>query len=89
MSYHKKLEIMEKNFLRDVAKICHVEAGEIENLSQRELVKSFILPRAVHESGQDVRGWRIGSDFMQFMAGKKSRAGGTGTIQNGNMLGFS
>ena len=57
-----------EKFLNDVAKLCRVSVNEIASASQRELVDNFILPKAVEETGQDTRGWRIGDGFMQFMS---------------------
>lgn len=59
---------MNQTYLKNVAEICHVEMDKIAHVSQRELVLDFILPRAVEESGQDTRGWRLSPEFMQFMA---------------------
>ena len=61
---------MKENFLHDVAQLCRVSESDIAfaTATQQELVKNFILPRAVNETGQDIRGWRISSEFMQFMA---------------------
>jgi len=56
------------NYLESVAIICGVNSEEITGLSQRRLVEDLILPRALKESGQDTRGWRISPQFMQFMA---------------------
>ena len=37
-------------------------------MSASEIVNKVVLPRIVRPTGQDIRGWRIGDDFMNLMA---------------------
>ena len=37
-------------------------------MSQNEVVNKVILPIIVQPTGQDIRGWRIGDDYMSLMA---------------------
>ena len=66
--FNFKINEMEKNFIQSVAELCRVEVDAIEHLSQERLVQDYILPKAVMETSQYIRGWRIHSDFMAFMA---------------------
>ncbi|MBQ7285119.1 MAG: hypothetical protein IJW72_02575 [Alphaproteobacteria bacterium] len=40
----------------------------VNGMSAAEIVNTVVLPRIVYPTGQDIRGWRIGDDFMNLMA---------------------
>ena len=42
--------------------------NELVGMSQNEVVNKVILPIIVQPTGQDIRGWRIGDDYMSLMA---------------------
>ena len=42
--------------------------NELVGMSQSEVVNKVILPIIVQPTGQDIRGWRIGDDYMSLMA---------------------
>ena len=56
-----------ENYFNDVARLCDVSVDDINNLSQGQIVREFILPKAVRRTGSE-RGSHISDDFMLFMA---------------------
>lgn len=59
---------MNTNFVKRVAKLSGMTQNEIEAMSHKEIVRKVILPKILHEGGQDIRGWRIGDDYMLLIA---------------------
>lgn len=59
---------MRTNFLNKVAAMSGKNVNELVGMSQNEVVNKVILPIIVQPTGQDIRGWRIGDDYMSLMA---------------------
>ncbi|MEI3545620.1 MAG: hypothetical protein V8R23_05105 [Alphaproteobacteria bacterium] len=59
---------MRTNFLNKVAAMSGKNVNELVGMSQSEVVNKVILPIIVQPTGQDIRGWRIGDDYMSLMA---------------------
>jgi len=63
--------MQEKNFLAAVAVTSRKAEEEVtatyNNGGMKKLMDEVILPIIVRPTGQDIRGWRIGDDFMSLM----------------------
>lgn len=59
---------METKFLNTVAELSGKEVSELARMTQRQIADQVILPIILNPTGQDIRGWRIGDDYMQLMA---------------------
>lgn len=59
---------MNKGFVKRVAELSGVSQNEIATMFHSDIVYQVILPKILHEGGQDTRGWRISEDFMMLMA---------------------
>ncbi len=59
---------MRTNFLNKVAAMSGKNVNELVGMSQNEVVNKVILPIIVQPTGQDIRGWRIGDDYMSLIA---------------------
>ena len=64
----QKIKIMNTNFVKRVAKLSGMTQNEIAEMSHNEIVHKVILPKILHEGGQDIRGWRISDDYMLLIA---------------------
>lgn len=56
------------SYIKAIAELCKAEVTEIQYLSQKKIVDEYILPRAVHMTGDEERGAYISDDFMHFMS---------------------
>ena len=59
---------MNKGFVKRVAELSGVSQNEIATMFHSDIVYQVILPKILHEGGQDIRGWRISEDFMMLIA---------------------
>ena len=47
---------MNKEFVKRVAELSSVSQKEIATMSHNDIVNQIILPKILHEGGQDIRG---------------------------------
>lgn len=59
---------MKTNFLSKVAELSRVDLNKISAYSHTRLINEVVLPVILYPGGQDIRGWRIGDDYMLLMA---------------------
>lgn len=59
---------MNNNFINTVAKLARKSETQLTALPHKQLIEEVVLPYIVLPCGQNTRGWRIGDDFMEFMA---------------------
>lgn len=59
---------MKTDFLLKVAELSGTDVNELSSLSHSRLVNEVILPVILNPGGQDIRGWRIGDDYMMLLA---------------------
>ena len=49
-------------------RIAKLSGTDVTGMTPAEIVNNVVLPRIVQPTGQDIRGWRIGDDFLELMA---------------------
>lgn len=64
----KNKKIMNKEFVKRVAELSGVSQKEIAAMPHSNIVYQVVMPKILHEGGQDIRGWRISEDYMMLMA---------------------
>ena len=62
----KKLK-MEK-FLNRVAELARMDVNDLASQTYRQVINNVVLPVILRPTGQDIRGWRIGDDYMAIIA---------------------